>query len=172
VWWGDTKALQEWKENGVIQSYVSYENQDIKALLFKYKQRYWKKVHLTPVFEVPQFINDLKEIVPTIETWQMKTGVEYFNAFQPLNPYNVYILREPQAVAKSLCQKRPGTDFTIALEAAKWRFDYMNQLQKKYGGIFVNTDNIIKGDFSEVKKAIEYCGLKYSEEETKRAIVR
>lgn len=171
VWWGNTRVKQEWADpNGELTSYISYENQDIKKLLFEYKTSHWKKVHLTPVFAVPKFLEKLANIVPANETWIMKTGVEYFNAFQGLDPYNIYITRKPEDVARSLCEKRTGTNYQEAVDVAVWRFNYMQQLQKQFGGVFVNTDNLVQDDFSEVQEAIEYCGLTYDEAAAKGAI--
>ena len=172
VWWGKTVATQNWRENGKHHSYVSYENQNIKALMKKYKLSHWKKVHMTPVFHVDGFITDLAKIVPKDQTWMMKTGVEYFNAFKELNPYNIYIKRSPEGVAKSLSTKRPDATYKDAYEAAVWRFNYMDQLQEQHGGISVNTDDIIKDDFTQMQQAIEYCGLEWSEEAAREAITR
>ena len=172
VWWGDTIATQDYMENNKRKSYVSYENQNIKALLLKYKTKHWKKVHLTPVFPVDGFTQDLSKILPSDKTWMMKTGVEYFNAFKELNPYNIFIKRTPEGVAKSLSSKRANASYDDAYEAAVWRFNYMDELQKEFGGVSVNTDNIINNDFSEMKEAIEYCGLTFSEDKAREAIVR
>ena len=172
AWWGDTVATQDYLEEGKRKSYVSYENQNIKGLLLKYKQQYWKKVNMTPVFAVEGFADDLAKIVPTDKTWMMKTGVEYFNAFKELNPYNIYIKRSPEGVAHSLSSKRANATYEDAYEAAVWRFNYMDELQKEFGGVSVSTDKIINNDFSEMKEAIEYCGLEFNEESAKKAIVR
>ena len=172
VWWGDTVATQDYMENNKRKSYVSYENQNVKALLLKYKTKHWKKVHLTPVFPVDGFTRDLSKILPSDKTWMMKTGVEYFNAFKELNPYNIFIKRTPEGVAKSLSSKRANASYDDAYEAAVWRFNYMDELQKEFGGVSVNTDNIINNDFSEMKEAIEYCGLTFSEDKAREAIVR
>ena len=155
IWWGDTPAM--------ISGYQMNENQNIKALLKQFKIRYWKKVHLTPVSPKwnEEFTTELEKIVPNT-TWMMKTGVEYFPAFLNTSPYNVFIKRNPSDVAQSLCDKRPDVNYEEALHVARWRFDYMDKLQQEYGGVFVDTDKIIhQGDFSEIKEAIEYCGIKY-----------
>ncbi|KKK79466.1 hypothetical protein LCGC14_2833210, partial [marine sediment metagenome] len=58
-----------------------------------------------------------------------------------------------------------------AEHAAKWRFKYMKQLQEQHGGVFVDTDEIIKGNFTTIQAAIEYCGLEFDEKATKGAII-
>ena len=101
----------------------------------------------------------------------MKTGVEYFNAFKYLDPFNIFIYRDPNDVAKSLCEKRSDVVYEDALHTAKWRYRYMYSLQNEYGGVFVNTDEIINGDLTSAKAAFEYCGLKYNEELIQEAIL-
>ena len=165
VWWGDTHKK--------ISGYETNENQNIKVLLQKYKAKHWKKIHLTPVSPKwnKQFNKDLEKIVPANKQWMSKTGVEYFPAFVDLNPYNIFIYRRPEDVAKSLNDKRVDVQYRDALHAAKWRFKYMKQLQEQHGGVFVNTDEVIKGDFTSIRDAIEYCGLMFDEEATRGAII-
>ena len=47
----------------------------------------------------------------------------------------------------------------------------MKQLQEQHGGVFVDTDEIIEGDFTTIQAAIEYCGLEFDEKATKGAII-
>jgi len=165
IYWGNTQK----QTNG----YDVYENIKITELQHKFKSK-WGRAFMRPVaatsgvFE--QFQNEIKEFVSADKTWMIKTGVEYFPAFESLNPYNVFIKRNPENVAKSLCNKRPGASYDEALNAVKWRFNFMDQLQSQHGGMVVDTDKIINGDFSDIKKAIEYCGIIFNEEAAKRAI--
>lgn len=164
VWWGNTPAT--------ISGYQMNENQNIKALLKRYKDQYWKKVHLTPVPTKwnKQFIKDLSKIVPSDQIWMMKTGVEYFPAFKDLNPYNIFVYRNPEDVARSLCEKRKDVKYDDALFAAKWRYEYMHNLQTEYGGVFVDTDKTIQGDYTDIQTALAYCSINYDVEAVKRAI--
>lgn len=148
--------------------YDTFENQAIKSLL--------KKHFGLPFCEMtaPQieFLQDLYAIVPNNETWLMKTGIEYFDVFQPLAPFNLFLLRKPEAVAKSICQKRPGADYDVALKAANWRFATMRARQAQTGGAFIDTDRVIAGDFEQLQVAMEYCGVLFDEMKTKAAIKR
>ena len=129
VWWGETR----WKVSGGLDpSYTTYENIDIKNLLQRCKGRFWHKIHLTPVSHQEFFCEKLSKIVPSDKTWMMKTGVEYFNAFKYLNPYNIFVYRNPNDVAKSLCNKRSDVKYDDALYAAEWRYDYMKKLQEEH----------------------------------------
>lgn len=164
IFWGDTQKQSA--------GYDTYENQNIKAL----QKKVFKNLRgLNPIHvgdPVDEFLKELNKYVPQKITWSMKTGIEFFNAFVPLNPYNIFITRKAEDVARSLCNKRPGSNYEEALKTVLWRYDYMKDRQAKYGGVFVDTDKIIAGDFSEIKEAIEYCEVPYDEEAVKRAITR
>jgi hypothetical protein len=146
--------------------YDTFENQKVKGIL--------KKHFGLPFCTFPESKQDaLTEIfgvVPHDRVWMMKTGVEYFKVFQPLTPFNVFIVRDPKAVAKSLCDKNPGARREVALEAAEWRFQQMRILHQQNGGVWVDTDRVIAGDLTQIREALEYCGILYDEAKTKRAI--
>lgn len=168
VFWGDTQKQSA--------GYDTYENQNIKALQKKVfgGLRTLEPMIKADVPKIKEFLRELSKYVPAKDTWLMKTGCEFFGAFLPLNPYNVFIYRDPIDVAKSLCTKRPEArwprDKDATLETINWRYDYMRHMQDKNGGVSVNTDNIIAGDFSEIKEAIEYCGLEYNLQAVEKSI--
>lgn len=165
IFWGDRQVQSA--------GYDTYENHDIKDLQKEFKPL-WGRAYIQPinaekeVFE--QFHSELECLVPSDKIWSMKTGVEYYPAYRGLNPFNVFITRKAEDVANSLCKKLPNAQFDEALKAILWRFDYMKQLAEEDGGVFVNTDKIIVGDFSEIQQAIEYCNLTYDEKATVSAI--
>lgn len=146
--------------------YDTYENQAIKALL---KRRFGLPFCEMPAPQI-EFLQDLFAIVPNNETWLMKTGIEYFDVFQPLAPFNLFLLRKPEDVAKSICQKRANADYDVALKAANWRFATMRTRQAQTGGAFIDTDRVIAGDFEQLQIAMEYCGVLFDEMKTKAAI--
>ena len=131
VFWGGTQKQSA--------GYDTYENQNIKALQ---KSTFNGLRTLDPIrlpdedHLVRKFIRDIQKYIPAQGRWSMKTGVEFFNAFLPLKPYNVFILRDPIDVAKSLCKKRADSvwprDKEALLETLNWRFDYMRELQAKH----------------------------------------
>ena len=167
VWWGNTHAK--------ISGYEMYENQEIKQLQNKYNPK-WGRPFCRPIEASDDvfldFRRELRKIVPDGVKWMMKTGVEYFNAYKALKPYNVFIRRNPEDVAKSLSSKRKDVQYEEALKVAKWRFAYMEELEREHGGVYVNTDLIKAGEFSQIKMALEYCGLEPDEEKIKKGITR
>lgn len=166
VWWGNTLVK--------CSGYDTYENQKIKSLQNKYKPQ-WGRPYMKPIQTSSQvfekFQRELAKIVPSDKTWMMKTGVEYFNAYESLNPYNIFIYRPAKDVAKSLVKKTKA-DYQIALKTAEWRYKYMIEIEYKHGGKWVNTDNVYNGDYSQVREALEYCGLVPDEEKIKKGITK
>jgi len=211
IFWGNTQRQSA--------GYDTYENQTIKSLQHKFKPKWWVD-HRSPI-RAPEsvfleFQRALEKVIPENVIWSMKTGVEYFPAYESLEPYNIFIKRKPEDVAKSLIEKNFSAAFNRtkdsvnktkaltnairgislteihalldktnhelnkkynsliaeALETITARYEYMDIIQAKHGGIFVDTDKIVNGDFSEIKMAMEYCGIEYNEELTKKAIVK
>lgn len=166
VWWGDTLVQ--------CSGYDTYENQNIKSLQNKYKPQ-WGRPFMRPVeadlkvFE--EFQKQLAKLVPVDRTWMMKTGVEYFPAYESLNPYNVFIYRPPEDVARSLVEKTKA-DYRVAHDVAMWRYDYMSQIKKEHGGVWINTDDVHCGDYSDVKEALEYCDIVFDEKAVEKGITR
>lgn len=165
IYWGNKQKT--------THGYKVFENLDATKLQNIYN-KLWGRPYKQPVCANPKifekFQNELKATIPANRPWVVKTGIEYFSAFESLNPYNVFIVRNPEDVAQSLCDKRPDGDFNIALEAIKWRYNYMNEIQKQNGGVFVDTDKTIAGDFDDIQKALQYCDINYDKEKTKNAI--
>jgi len=168
VWWGEHQTRDP-------AGYDWYENLNIKKLHNKYKPQ-WGRPYMRPVgapMEVfKQFQSEVLKEVSGHDIWSMKTGVEYFPAYKALNPYNIFIYRPPEDVTNSLCKKQPNRSYDETIKTVVWRYEYMKELLDKYGGRWVETDNIINNDFTEIREALEYCGIGYNEEKTKRAIIR
>jgi len=152
--------------------YDTFENQQIKAIL---KQYFGLPFCTLPAIDepnVPPCLRDIQGVTPSDRPWMMKTGIEYFHVFRPLNPFNVFIVRDPEAVVKSICDKRRNADPEMARKAAEWRYLQMKILHQQYGGVWVDTDRLIQGDFTQIREALEYCGVMFDEEKTKGAIRR
>ena len=174
VWWGNTYAT--------TKGYQMYENQNIKRIqkeIIKPKKGilpFCEELELTEEVvnkfheSLERYISQQMQSITTARgKWSMKTGVEYFNAWKDLNPYNVFIKRDPDEVAKSIVEKGIG-GYQQALAATHWRYNYMDRIQDRYGGVFVNTDKIINGDYTDIKQAIAYCGIEYSKPYVEKSI--
>lgn len=173
VWWGNTYAK--------TKGYEMYENQIIKQIQKKFIKPskgvlpHCEELQLTEEVTKP-FHEALKEhhskdCPRGIERWSMKTGVEYFNAWKDLNPYNIFILRDPVGVANSIVQKGIG-EYQHAFDCVRWRYNYMHRIQERFGGVFIDTDDIINGNYKGVREAMEYCEIEYNVKAVEDAIDR
>jgi hypothetical protein len=173
VWWGNTYAK--------TKGYEMYENQVIKQIQKKFIKPskgvlpHCEELQLTEEDTKP-FHEALKEhhskdCPKRIERWSMKTGVEYFNAWKDLNPYNIFIQRDPVGVANSIVQKGIG-EYQHAFDCIQWRYNYMHRIHEVFGGVFINTDVIISGNYEDVEEAMEYCGIEYDVKAVESAIDR
>lgn len=166
VWWGATQVTDP-------AGYDWYENQVVKNLQKRIFGGLRVQDPIVPgVDPIDKFVEQLLPTIPENTRWSVKTGVELFNAFQPLNPYNIFITRPAKDVADSLCRKRAGTNWDEAFRIANWRFALMNTYQKQHGGVFVDTDKLITNDYEEIKHAVEYCELEFDPAAVERAIER
>lgn len=112
--------------------------------------------------QFPQFDirDELAKIVPQDTPWLCKVSAEYFPLFQASFPGFpvVCVYRDLQGAVDSIIRKRGGDP----LEARKiigWRFEYMNELLVTANAWPVNTDYLIKGDFYEMRQALEASGV-------------
>lgn len=176
VWWGNTYAM--------TKGYQMYENQNIKQIQ---KSIIRPKKGILPFCEELELTEDVlnefhtalkRYLLTQSQTnpeasgkWCMKTGIEYFNAWKDLNPYNIFIKRDPVGVANSIVQKQIG-DYKSAIDAINWRYDYMDRIQDSYGGVFIDTDKIINGYYGEIEQALNYCGIEYNQRATESSINR
>ncbi len=173
VWWGNTPKTS--------RGYQTYENQIIKQIQ---KDTIKPKKGILPFCEELELTEEsiksfhavlkkhyLSNCPQETNRWSMKTGVEYFNAWKDLNPYNIFIKRDPKGVANSIVEKGIG-EYQHAFDAAQWRYNYMHRIEEKFGGVFISTDDIIKGDYKAVREAIEYCGIEYNAKAVEAAIDR
>jgi len=173
VWWGNTYAK--------TKGYEMYENQVIKQIQKKFIKPskgvlpHCEELQLTE--EVTKRFHEAlkehhsKDCPKRLERWSMKTGVEYFNAWKDLNPYNIFIQRSPDGVANSIVAKGIG-EYQHGFDCARWRFNYMYRIQERFGGVFVNTDDLISGNYEDVEAAMEYCGIDYNERAVESSIDR
>ena len=138
--------------------YISYENQQIKRLST-----------LRNIY----FDEELAKIVPSRVRWSAKVDIRFYEKFQYLNPYNVFIRRRAEDAAKSECEKRPGHSLKSVLPKKRKAFAQMDACFEKYGGIDVDTDKLVEqlenNEFSEIQAVIEYCELKFNPKAVKRA---
>jgi hypothetical protein len=101
-----------------ITGYTTYENQEIKKI-----QRHHYRTVPAGELLVPTepFRAAIRQEMEGKDPWMMKTGIEFYKAYEFLKPYNIFVIRDPAGVADSLVAKRPNLDRDLAFEVAKKR---------------------------------------------------
>lgn len=153
LWWGDTIA----KSCG----YITYENQTIKNLVKRYRKKAWhEQGRILKAGDYSEFLQDLAAIVPD-QQWMLKISVDYFQAFQALKPYNILVKRKQNDVVGSLLAKRDDLTPEAAAQQVQERFAFMEAIFRWFDCAIVDTDKLIKRDFSDMEKALNYCGIDF-----------
>jgi hypothetical protein len=164
LWLGDPGPDGKISSGG---SYLSYENDYLKSLQKRYTN------NILPVMkETISSTQFEREVVSHVGTKNccFKTGIEHFNMWKSFTPYNIFIRRPVEEVVNSLKQKRPDTDIKYATKVTKWRYNYMDECKRTYGGVDVNTGKILEEDYSEIYEALVYCDIEPIESLVQKAI--
>jgi hypothetical protein len=160
LWFGSTDRLRA--------GYDSFENSQIKAYL---KTTYGELParFVDPVPGIDKWLDN----VPHGARMAFKCAVAYFPVFKHLNPCWIYVKRDVADTATSFMAKRGPQDTRPrkAVEAMiAERFALMDELRDRHGGVSVDTDAVMSGDRSTLRRAVEYCGIDYDPEKTVRGI--
>ena len=91
-------------------------------------------------------------------TMFFKNSIDWFFPWLYCKPFNLFAWRNPGDIGSS----QP--------HAVKWRLNMMKWMQNEYGGVWIDIDKTTSQDYSDIKSAMEYCGINYSEGRIKRAL--
>ena len=102
----------------------------------------------------------------------VKIGVEYLTLFEKLNPKVIAVRRDVQSIARSLADKRGHPEqATRGLERVMHlRMSALGRAVDKWDGAWIDTDDIMAGDFSGVRAAFEKHGLEYDDEKARACV--
>lgn len=144
VWVGKSRPGNDYNAKGF------FENQDIKNYLKRQfgTLRQFKEVY-DPGFK--QFVLDLN---PTGK-WLVKHGALYWTAWRDFDPIYLLIRRNIDSVYAS-CQ---DVRFQHKMEFLQACIEQMDYVEKHHGGINVYTEDIIKGDYHNLKNVMAACGI-------------
>ncbi len=140
--------------------YGNYENKRIKN---------WLKQHKP---EMNFRLGALCDFVPGVVVPKnacIKVAVEYWPIFKPLDPVVVTVSRKPENILASLMDKNPSDD-SISRSIIKKRFVLMDKIRKQHGGVDVNTDDMMGGDYNAIRRAVEATGVKFNPEAVSASI--
>jgi hypothetical protein len=135
-----------------------------KKEIDKWIKQYYQKDHLNP--EPAPYIKGFKAYIESLGIDLWKGDVMYYPLFHRLKPKIVCIKRDVESVVKSLRAKNPGAKSLNADKVRQiilTRYEYMDELKEKHGGVDVFTDQLIKGDYSSLEEAFEYCEIPFKE---------
>ena len=137
-----------------------FENKAVKKLL--------KKTYGIDLREIKEPIPGFRAEVEAILNsegyeggpWLVKHSAVYYKAWNEFNPLFVKVRRPVEATFESTRQLHVSryTD-----EERKHIIDLHEKAMDSVPGPDVFTQDIVLGDYSSLKRAIEYCGLEYNE---------
>jgi hypothetical protein len=156
----------------VNAGYIGYENQIIKGWLRKEYGRLPDCLFEPHKAQVDQSF--VSAMVPPDDPWFFKCAVHYYDVFKHLNPFTIFVERSIDGCTESYVSKAhpndPMSNWVEARATIKSRFEMMKVLQEQYGGVTVNTDQVIAGNFNTLEDAFELCRLELDYTKTAEAI--
>lgn len=145
---------------GETRGYKSFENQRLKYFL--------KDMGYKAGYEFPGWVPDLggtAELVKELNIDLFKVGVEYWRPLEALGATPVKIKRKIENVARSVTDKN-GHDYDEAVWWVKKRYEMLDSIP----GPTVLTDDVIKGDYSTLKEAFDWCDIEFNEDHANKVI--
>ena len=103
------------------------------------------------------------------EDWVFKTGIDWWDLWQGYPAKFVFVQRRIEGVAMSL-HKGHGRDLRGSIRSVTNQYEFMDQMSEKHGIPIVRTDELIRGDYSSIKAAMDYCGLSFDPKIADRCI--
>ena len=97
----------------------------------------------------------------------VKTGIEYWPIFRPLNMRVFTVRRDPDSIIRSLMEKNPGPDIEPIISA---RSAMLDAARAEAGGVDIDADQIIAGDFSGIREAFAWHGLPFNEKKARGCV--
>jgi len=102
--------------------------------------------------------NFMETAVGSSNTMFFKNSIEWFFPWMDSKPFNLFAWRNPGDIGSS----QPNS--------VKWRQKMMKWMQNEYGGVWIDIDKTTEEDYSDIKVAMEHCGINYSEGRIKRIL--
>ena len=164
VWLGDFNQ----KPNGF--GYIHFENEALRNCLKTINREYWQgkeKIFGDPITATKRHRLMVKGMVESInpkEPWAYKVSSDYYKLFLQFEPQIILVKRDEEQAILSACQKGGGRKKTEARKIYQKRMKTMKSVEREYGAKWVDTDELIAGNYMSVKEALEYCDLKYDEQ--------
>lgn len=161
VWLGNISN----KDNGF--GHLTYENVNLNLCvknIVKSQRVHDEWEYGTPINANAKSLAAVADIVKSInprEPWAYKVSVELAPLFFQFNPKMIFVERDEEQAAQSMVDKGSGRAKTEALDIHRKRMALMQAIQSEHGGEWVDTDELIEGNYKTIKKAVEFVGLTF-----------
>ncbi|MEE9158918.1 MAG: hypothetical protein V3U60_11090 [Gammaproteobacteria bacterium] len=162
VWIGTCRQGASWNAKGF------FENKKIKKLIVAEHRAIVNKCILAT--KKPGFRAKIEQAIANDHypggPWLWKGSALYWPAFFEFEPKFVVVNRPREQIFHStrasgmLSQSLSDDALYANIDFHKEQMDYLVTFKQ---AVRVNTAELISGDFSSIRKAIEHCGLTYSE---------
>ena len=157
--------------------YTEYENTAIKIISKQQwvnYNRYRTKEFGIAMEPSKQHLQNVRNVVekdiPDGQEWLFKTMAELYPLFLQFNPKIILVKRNEESSVASIKEKHPKDEKEYIRGIYKTRMVLMEYIKKHHGAVWVDTDKLVQKDFTEIRNAVEYCGLEFNPEITDKAI--
>lgn len=136
-------------------------------------RKWYKHDHHHPMPLPDKVVRHLRSYVDSLDVDFWKGDAYYYPLWHHMNPKIVSIRRDLDAATASLRAKNhfaAAWDIDEVRRVQKMRYDYMDELIAKHGGVCVYTDELIAGNYTSLQEAFDYCGLEFKPEIATRVI--
>ncbi len=161
--------------------YTTYEDRSIRTVVknqWHYYNKYLakqkiKKIKGAPIKPRDEYIINIKTVVDRtipkdVDYWMFKTSVETYPLFVQFDPIFVFVERDEDQATESMHEKQRVrgrvTQKSEIREIYQRRMDTMSDIKDECGGEWVNTDELMSGNYKSIQRAVEYSGLDYDPE--------
>lgn len=131
-----------------------HENLDVKAILIRKFGRLAQGI--IPATSQDGFRNEVMKLKPK-GRWFVKHSAMYREAWHEFSPRFVCVRRKTEGLIGS--NTETGFMGTRNPDKLKAIIDAHNEQMDLSGGVDVFTDDLVKGDYSSISRALEYCGI-------------
>lgn len=168
LWVGDTHKQKKY-------DYDSYENNILKGAVkrewLKYSEKYGKhfgKAMNPDDSHIQGIHNAVLEAKPQ-RPWLFKMFTEGYKLFLHLRPKIILIYRDIDEAVKSM-ESKNRSSLHNARRIYEQRLDIMKKIEQEHGAVWVNTDELIEGDYKSLENAFKFCGMELNPAIVNRSI--
>lgn len=164
------------KLNPNSHNYMHYENEPLRNTLMDINTRFWKgkeKVYGGLNVDGQIYRQKIKSMIEFLEPknpWVFKCLVDYARLFYQFEPKIVLIKRDEEQCILSTIDNGRKLSKTETRAIYRKRMSSMRKVEKEHGAVWVDVDEVMAGDYTSLKEALEYCGIEFNQEITEQAI--